>query len=201
MLNENIKNMRVALGLSQEELAESLHVVRQTVSKWEKGLSAPDAELLRLLAKRLNTTVANLIGKTIHPDSTPSILPGMVILPSGTAGVGGTAELGTLMGAVDIGGTKIQIGLLSGNGSVLGVTGFSTDSRTTTGEIAADKISQALFTLCNDAGVDKDALCGIGVFCAGPLDTERGTVENPYTLRVGKGCRLQSYCGSAPAFR
>lgn len=37
MLNENIRNMRMALGLSQDELAEKLHVVRQTVSKWEKG--------------------------------------------------------------------------------------------------------------------------------------------------------------------
>ncbi len=37
MLNENIKNLRKAKGLSQEELAIKLNVVRQTVSKWEKG--------------------------------------------------------------------------------------------------------------------------------------------------------------------
>lgn len=37
MLNENIKNLRKAKGLSQEELAVKLNVVRQTVSKWEKG--------------------------------------------------------------------------------------------------------------------------------------------------------------------
>lgn len=36
MLNENIKNLRKAKGLSQEELAIKLNVVRQTVSKWEK---------------------------------------------------------------------------------------------------------------------------------------------------------------------
>lgn len=41
MLNENIKNLRKAKGLSQEELAIKLNVVRQTVSKWEKGLSVP----------------------------------------------------------------------------------------------------------------------------------------------------------------
>lgn len=39
MLNENIKNLRKAKGLSQEELSVKLNVVRQTVSKWEKGVS------------------------------------------------------------------------------------------------------------------------------------------------------------------
>ena len=39
MLNENIKSIRRAKGLSQEELAIQLHVVRQTISKWEKGVS------------------------------------------------------------------------------------------------------------------------------------------------------------------
>lgn len=39
MLSENIKNLRKAKGLSQEELAIKLNVVRQTVSKWEKGVS------------------------------------------------------------------------------------------------------------------------------------------------------------------
>ena len=46
MLSENLKNLRKAKGFSQEELAARLHVVRQTVSKWEKGRSVPDAELL-----------------------------------------------------------------------------------------------------------------------------------------------------------
>ena len=39
MLSENLKNLRKAKGLSQEELAIKLNVVRQTVSKWEKGAS------------------------------------------------------------------------------------------------------------------------------------------------------------------
>lgn len=43
MLNENIKALRKSKGLSQEELAIKLNVVRQTISKWEKGLSVPDA--------------------------------------------------------------------------------------------------------------------------------------------------------------
>ncbi len=39
MLNENIKALRKSKGLSQEELAIKLHVVRQTISKWEQGIS------------------------------------------------------------------------------------------------------------------------------------------------------------------
>lgn len=62
MLNENIKNLRKAKGLSQEELAIKLNVVRQTVSKWEKGLSVPDAVLLAKLAEELDVTVAELLG-------------------------------------------------------------------------------------------------------------------------------------------
>ena len=46
MLSENIKTIRKSKGLSQEELAVKVNVVRQTVSKWEKGLSVPDSEML-----------------------------------------------------------------------------------------------------------------------------------------------------------
>lgn len=62
MLGENIKKHRLKKGLSQEALALSLNVVRQTVSKWEKGSSAPDAEMLPLLAELLDTTVETLLG-------------------------------------------------------------------------------------------------------------------------------------------
>ncbi len=44
MLNENIKAIRKSKGLSQEELAIRLNVVRQTISKWEQGLSVPYAD-------------------------------------------------------------------------------------------------------------------------------------------------------------
>lgn len=39
MLNENIKAIRKSKGLTQEELAIKLNVVRQTISKWEQGVS------------------------------------------------------------------------------------------------------------------------------------------------------------------
>lgn len=39
MFNENLKNIRKSKGFTQEELAARINVVRQTVSKWEKGVS------------------------------------------------------------------------------------------------------------------------------------------------------------------
>lgn len=63
MLNENIKRMRRAKGLSQEELAVKLNVVRQTVSKWEQGLSVPDADLLIKLSEAFEAPVSTLLGE------------------------------------------------------------------------------------------------------------------------------------------
>ncbi|MBQ8187764.1 MAG: helix-turn-helix domain-containing protein [Clostridia bacterium] len=64
MLSENIKTLRKAKGLSQDELAIKLNVVRQTISKWEKGLSVPDSEMLIRIAEELDTTVMVLLGET-----------------------------------------------------------------------------------------------------------------------------------------
>lgn len=71
MLNENIKALRKAKGLSQEELAIKLNIVRQTVSKWEKGLSVPDAGMVIQIAEVLDTTVNILLGEEI-PNSEES---------------------------------------------------------------------------------------------------------------------------------
>ena len=57
MLNENIKAIRKAKGLSQQELAVKLNIVRQTVSKWEQGLSVPDADLLIALSQDRKSVV------------------------------------------------------------------------------------------------------------------------------------------------
>lgn len=65
MLNENIKNLRKAKGISQEELAVRLNVVRQTVSKWERGISVPDSGMLISLAEELDTSVSVLLGENI----------------------------------------------------------------------------------------------------------------------------------------
>lgn len=63
MLGENIKAIRKTKGLSQQELAVKLNVVRQTVSKWEQGLSVPDAGLLITLSEALETPVSTLLGE------------------------------------------------------------------------------------------------------------------------------------------
>ena len=65
MLNENIKAIRKSKGLSQQELAVKLNVVRQTVSKWEQGLSVPDSDLLIALSDALETPVSTLLGETV----------------------------------------------------------------------------------------------------------------------------------------
>ena len=65
MLNENMKTIRKSKGLSQEELAVKLNVVRQTISKWEQGLSVPDADMLISISEVLETPVSTLLGETI----------------------------------------------------------------------------------------------------------------------------------------
>ena len=70
MLSENIKSIRKSKGLSQEELAVKLNVVRQTVSKWEKGLSVPDSDTLIDLSKALDTPVCVLLGEPVAPTET-----------------------------------------------------------------------------------------------------------------------------------
>ena len=73
MLCENLKNMRKASGLSQEELAHKLNVVRQTISKWEKGTSVPDSEMLIKIAEEFDTSVSTLLGETVTPDESAEL--------------------------------------------------------------------------------------------------------------------------------
>ena len=65
MLNENIKAVRKSKGLSQQELAVKLNVVRQTISKWEQGLSVPDSDMLISLSEVLDTPVSTLLGEKV----------------------------------------------------------------------------------------------------------------------------------------
>lgn len=68
MFNENLKNIRKEKGYTQEELAVKVGVVRQTVSKWEKGLSVPDTDILRKIAEILDTDINILLGDEITLD-------------------------------------------------------------------------------------------------------------------------------------
>jgi len=62
MFSENLKKIRKEKGLSQEALSEKLNIVRQTISKWEKGLSIPDGDMLITLSQVLEIPVETLLG-------------------------------------------------------------------------------------------------------------------------------------------
>ncbi|OON90383.1 MAG: hypothetical protein ATN33_03150 [Epulopiscium sp. Nele67-Bin001] len=66
MLNEKIKSLRKQQGLTQEELAIRLKVVRQTISKWEKGLDVPDAEMLIKIAELFEISTSELLDENFQ---------------------------------------------------------------------------------------------------------------------------------------
>ena len=72
MFGEKLKTLRKQKGFSQEELATRLHVVRQTISKWEKNLSVPDADTLIRLAEVLEVSVSELLGAKIENENAAS---------------------------------------------------------------------------------------------------------------------------------
>lgn len=65
LLKDNLKTLRKNKGLSQEELSVKLNVVRQTISKWESGLSVPDAEMLISISKVFEVPVSEILGENI----------------------------------------------------------------------------------------------------------------------------------------
>ena len=69
MFSKNLKTLRKQKGFSQEELASRLHVIRQTISKWEKNLSVPDADTLIRLAEILEVSVSELLGSKIENEN------------------------------------------------------------------------------------------------------------------------------------
>lgn len=73
MLKENIKAIRKSKGLSQEELGIKLNLVRQTISKWEQGLSVPDSEMLISISEVLETPLSTLLGETISKSKVDDI--------------------------------------------------------------------------------------------------------------------------------
>ena len=73
MLCDNLRKLRRSKGLSQEELAIKLNVVRQTISKWEQGSSVPDSEMLLRIAAELDTTVNVLLGDTVDAEESSDL--------------------------------------------------------------------------------------------------------------------------------
>ena len=70
MLKDYLKTLRKNKGLSQEELSIKLNVVRQTISKWETGLSVPDAEMLVTISELFETPVSEILGESIEEKET-----------------------------------------------------------------------------------------------------------------------------------
>lgn len=66
MLNKNIKTIRKSKGLSQQELAVKLNIVRQTVSKWEQGLLVPDSDIIAKIRKAYQTFGASCVLVVCH---------------------------------------------------------------------------------------------------------------------------------------
>lgn len=74
MLSKNLKIFRKRKGLTQENVAEALNIVRQTISKWEKGVSVPDADMLIRLAEILDVSVNELIGSDVADEKNEDMI-------------------------------------------------------------------------------------------------------------------------------
>lgn len=70
MFHENLKTLRIEKGMSQQFLADQLHVTRQTISKWERGLSVPDADMLIALSGMFEVSVSTLLNRSINEEDT-----------------------------------------------------------------------------------------------------------------------------------
>ena len=93
MFQENVKRYRKAKHLSQEEFAAKLHVVRQTVSKWEKGASLPDVRMLLEIAGVLDVTVQDLLrSESAHTGGTEMKFD-VIIIGAGPGGIFAAYEL------------------------------------------------------------------------------------------------------------
>ena len=63
MFSDKLKVLRNNKGLTQSELAQHLGVTQQAVGRWEKGLTSPDYETLKLLASFFNVSTDYLLGR------------------------------------------------------------------------------------------------------------------------------------------
>ena len=93
MFQDNIRKYRKAAGLSQEDFAMRLSVVRQTVSKWEKGLSEPDVHMLLKIAEVLDIPVIELLGSGNATGGVKQMNFDVIIVGAGPGGIFAAYEL------------------------------------------------------------------------------------------------------------
>lgn len=65
--SQNLRRVRCQAGLTQQQLADRLHVTRQSVSSWELGRTEPDFETVGRLAEIFGTSVSSLLGEDEKP--------------------------------------------------------------------------------------------------------------------------------------
>ena len=68
-IGDKIRELRISKNLTQQELGDLLHIRKQTVYKWEKGINIPDSETLSKLATILECTTDFLVGKSDNPST------------------------------------------------------------------------------------------------------------------------------------
>ena len=141
MFSENLKAMRKAKGYTQEELAIKLNVTRQTISKWEKGLSVPDVDFLFKIADVLETNVGTLLGGAIMDEVNKDTVAEQLAKISEQLAIKNrrSKRIWKIVGIVLL--TILALNLLLAIFGVSAYTSFSTDGKTTVIEMNEDSVS------------------------------------------------------------
>ncbi|KAB4950743.1 helix-turn-helix transcriptional regulator [Bacteroides thetaiotaomicron] len=141
MFSENLKAMRKAKGYTQEELAIKLNVTRQTISKWEKGLSVPDVDFLFKIADVLETNVGTLLGGAIMDEVNKDTVAEQLAKISEQLAIKNrrSKRIWKIVGIVLL--TILALNLLLAIFGMSAYTSFSTDGKTTAIEMNEDSVS------------------------------------------------------------
>lgn len=141
MFSENLKAMRKAKGYTQEELAIKLNVTRQTISKWEKGLSVPDVDFLFKVADVLETNVGTLLGGAIMDEVNKDTVAEQLAKISEQLAIKNrrSKRIWKIVGIVLL--TILALNLLLAIFGMSAYTSFSTDGKTTVIEMNEDSVS------------------------------------------------------------
>ena len=141
MFSENLKAMRKAKGYTQEELAIKLNVTRQTISKWEQGLSVPDVDFLFEIADVLETNVGTLLGGAIMDEVNKDTVAEQLAKISEQLAIKNrrSKRIWKIVGIVLL--TILALNLLLAIFGMSAYTSFSTDGKTTVIEMNEDSVS------------------------------------------------------------
>lgn len=141
MFSENLKAMRKAKGYTQEELAIKLNVTRQTISKWEKGLSVPDVDFLFKIADVLETNVGTLLGGAIMDEVNKDTVAEQLAKISEQLAIKNrrSKRIWKIVGIVLL--TILALNLLLAIFGMSAYTSFSTDGKTPVIEMNEDSVS------------------------------------------------------------